>query len=285
LGIDPQIDELDRRVLNNDTIDPVLRKLAIVFDLAKWGILIKVLPWTVLFCIVKVGIHWLGWERWAFDSLTGALFSAAIFTIALMLSGTLADYRSSEGMPSQIVNSLESIQDIDRILRSTYPDCYAQSLQQILSDVGTKILDWLQSDGEFDEINLTLDRINPHLSMILNLPNGALFVNRIQVEQANIRSISRQMRGNRDTDFLLPAYVLMWLFLAGSILALLLIEVKDFSESLVISAFMCTAFLYLLLLICDLDNPFEYDGKSSVDVDLSGLIDLRDRLKIDPADG
>jgi hypothetical protein len=252
--------------------------------MAKWGILIKVLPWTGLFCIVKLGMHYLGWERWAFDSLTGSLFSAAIFTIALMLSGTLTDYRASEGMPSQIVNSLESIHALDRILLSSYPDCYAQSLQQVLSDVGTKILDWLQSDGEFEEINLTLDRLNPFIAKIITLPDSALFVNRIQSEQANIRSISRQMRGNRDTDFLVPAYILMWLFLGGSILALLLIKVEDFSESLVISAFMCTAFLYLLLLICDLDNPFEYDGKSSVDVDLSGLVDLRDRLKIDTAD-
>jgi hypothetical protein len=252
--------------------------------MAKWGILIKVLPWTGLFCIVKLGMHYWGWERWAFDSLTGALFSAAIFTIALMLTGTLTDYRASEGMPSQIVNSLESIHALDRILLSSYPDCYAQSLQQVLSDVGTKILDWLQSDGEFDEINLTLDRLNPFLIEMITLPDGALFVNRIQSEQANIRSISRQMRGNRDTDFLVPAYILMWLFLGGSILALLLIKVEDFSESLVISAFMCTAFLYLLLLIYDLDNPFEYDGKSSVDVDLSGLVDLRDRLKIDTTD-
>jgi hypothetical protein len=247
--------------------------------MAKWGILIKVLPWTGLFCIFKLGMHYLGWERWTFDSLTGALFSAAIFTIALMLSGTLADYRASEGMPSQIVNSIESIHDLDRILRSTYPDCYSLSLSQVLSEVGTTILDWLQSDGDFAEINLALDRLNPTLATIITLPNGALFVNRIQSEQSNIRSISRQMRGNRDTDFLLPAYILMWLFLSGSILALLLIKVEDFSESLVISAFMCTAFLYLLLLIRDLDNPFEYDGKSSVDVDLSGLVDLRDRLK------
>jgi hypothetical protein len=249
--------------------------------MAKWGILIKVLPWTGLFCIFKLGMHYLGWERWAFDSLTGALFSAAIFAIALMLSGTLTDYRASEGMPSQIINSIENIEDIDRIILSTYPECYSQSLQQVLSDISSKILDWLQSDGEFDEINMALDRINPTLTAILALPNGALFVNRIQSEQANIRSISRQMCGNRDTNFLLPAYVLMWLFLSGSILTLLLIKVEDFSESLVISAFMCTAFLYLLLLICDLDNPFEYDGKSSVDVDLSGLVDLRDRLKID----
>lgn len=250
-----------------------------MFDLVKWGILIKVLPWTLVFCLVKVGIHWMGWERWAFDSLTGALFSAAIFTIALMLTGTLTDYRASEGMPAQIINSLENIEDIDRILGSSYPDSYPQSLRQTLSEIGIKVVEWLQSNGEFSEINLALDRIDPILKQILTLPDGSIFVNRIQVEQANIRSISRQMRGNRDTDFLVPAYVLMWLFLGGLILALLLIKVDDFSESLIVSAFMCTAFLYLLLLIYDLDNPFEYDGKSSVDVDLSGLVDLCDRLK------
>ncbi len=250
-----------------------------MFDLAKWGILIKVLPWTLVFCLVKVGIHWMGWERWAFDSLTGALFSAAIFTIALMLTGTLTDYRASEGMPAQIINSLENIEDIDRILGSTYPDSYPQSLRQVLSEIGIKIVEWLQSNGDFAEINLALDRINPILNQMLTLPDGSTFVNRIQSEQLNIRSISRQMRANRDTDFLLPAYVLMWLFLGGSILALLLIKVDDFSESLIVSAFMCTAFLYLLLLIYDLDNPFEYNGKSSIDVDLSGLVDLCDRLK------
>jgi hypothetical protein len=256
-------------------------EVAIVFDMAKWGILIKVLPWTGLFCIVKLGMHWLGWERWAFDSLTGALFSAAIFTIALMLSGTLADYRASEGMPSQIVSSLESIQDIDLLLSSTYPDTDDRSLANIRLDIVTRILDWLQADGKFDEINLALDRLNPILVKILALPDGITFVSRIQSEQANIRSVTRQMCGNRDTKFLVPAYVLMWLFLSGAIFALLLIKVEDFSESLVISGFMCTAFLYLLSLIYDLDNPFEYNGKSSVDVDLSGLEKIRDNLKCD----
>ncbi len=250
-----------------------------MFDMAKWGILIKVLPWTGLFCIVKLAMHWLGWERWAFDSLTGALFSAAIFVIALMLSGTLADYRASEGMPSQIVNSLESIQDIDLLLSSSYPDSQDRSLSNIRLALATTILDWLQADGKFDDIYLTLDRINPILVKILALPDGITFVNRIQLEQANIRSVIRQMSGNRDTKFLVPAYVLMWLFLGGAIFALLLIKVEDFSESLVVSSFMCTAFLYLLLLIYDLDNPFEYHGKSSIDVDLSGLENIRDRLK------
>jgi hypothetical protein len=97
-----------------------------VFDLVRWGILAKVLPWTGLFCVVKLTMHWLDWEPWAFDALTGALFST---------------------------------------------------------------------------------------------------------EQAKIRSLSRQMRGNRDTDFLGAAYVLLWLFLGGSIFGFSLGEAPPTSES------------------------------------------------------
>jgi hypothetical protein len=79
-----------------------------VFDLVKLGILVKVLPWTGLFCVVKLAMHRLDWEPWAFDALTGALFSAATFVIALILSGTLSDYRACEGMPAQISNALET---------------------------------------------------------------------------------------------------------------------------------------------------------------------------------
>jgi hypothetical protein len=87
------------------------------------------------------------------------------------------------------------------------------------------------------------------------------------------------MRGNRDTDFLEAAYVLLWLFIGGSIFALLLIDAERFSENLTVSTFMFTLFVYLLFLIEDLDNPFEYDGKSSVDVALSALENVEIKLK------
>jgi hypothetical protein len=242
-----------------------------VFDLVKWGILIKVLPWTGLFWIAKLGMHWLQWEPWAFDALTGALFSAATFVIALILSGTLSDYRACEGMPSQIANSLESIYDLDRIMAISRPDYNPQPLQQALAQIGRSILDWLTANKEFTVVDESIDRLNPLLAEIFGLDGCAGFVTHIQTEQAKIRALARQMRGNRDTDFLGAAYVLLWLFLGGSIVALLLIGADRFSENLTVSTLMFTLFVYLLFLIEDLDNPFEYDGKSSVDVSLSPL--------------
>jgi len=66
--------------------------------------------------------------------------------------------------------------------------------------------------------------------------------------------------------------------LLGVVVALLLIGAERFSEGLVVSCFLFTSFTYLLLLIRDLDNPFQYDGSSSVDVDLSLLETTRSRL-------
>jgi hypothetical protein len=243
-----------------------------VFDLVKWGILLKVLPWVGVFCIIKSGMHWLHWEPWAFGALTGSLFSAMTFVIALILSGTLSDYRACEGMPSQIANALETIYDLDRILAIKYPDYQPQPLQQSLAQIGRSLLDWLTADKEFIIVDDAIDNLNPILAEILVMDsNNAGIVTYLQAEQAKIRMVSRQMRSNRDTDFLGAAYVLLWLFLGSSILALLLIGAERFSENLTVSTLLFTLFVYLLFLVEDLDNPFEYDGKSSVDVGLAPL--------------
>jgi hypothetical protein len=108
---------------------------------------------------------------------------------------------------------------------------------------------------------------------------GFSAVSHVQTELCKIRILLTRMQLSRSTDFLAPAYVLLQLFLLGSFVALLLIGADSFSENLVVSCFLFTSFIYLLLLIQDLDNPFQYDGSSSVDVDLSPLEEMRDRLQ------
>jgi hypothetical protein len=244
----------------------------------KWGILIKVIPATVAFVGAKSLVYYLGWEIWAFDALTAALFSAATFTIALVLSGTLADYRLSEAMPLQLAASLETIEDTNQTIATAYPDYPATEVRKALAQIGTAILDWLKHDGEFTKIEAEIDRLNPLLAPLATIVGGTVLVNRIQTEQAKLRSIAWQMQIVRDTDFLEPAYVLLWLFIAASTIALLLIGASEYSENAIVSTFIFTSFFYLLFLIRDLDNPFEYDGKSSVDVDLAVLERTCDRL-------
>jgi hypothetical protein len=244
----------------------------------KWRILLRVLPLTALFCSVKVGMHYLGLEPWAFDSLTGSLFGAATFVITLTLSGTLSDYGACARTPILIANAIASIRDSSELIAASYPEFDVQPIQASLDQIVAAILGWLKEGKAFNDVETAIAQLTPLLVPILSIENGVTFTSWIQTEQAQLRLLTQQMKGNRDTDFLEPAYVLLWLFLSGPIVALLLIRAERFSENLTVSAFLFTSFLYLLFLIRDLDNPFEYNGKSSVDVDLSVLEILGNQL-------
>jgi hypothetical protein len=246
----------------------------------KWRILWRLLPLTALFCAVKVGMHYLELEIWAFDSLTASLFGAATFVVALTLGGTLSDYGASKQMPMQIANAIASIQDSSELIAAGNPEFDAQPIRQNLARIITTILGWLKDDKPFAEIETAIADLNSLLVPLLAIDGGVAIANRIQGEQSRLRSLIQAIKSNRDTDFLEPAYVLLWVFLSGSIVALLLINAAQFSENLTVSAFLYTSFLYLLFLIRDLDNPFEYRGRSSVDVDLSVLEELGNQLKV-----
>jgi hypothetical protein len=245
---------------------------------SKWRILLYVLPLSGLFGIAKVGMHLGGWEPWAFDSLTGSLLGSATFVIALVLSGTLSDYSASKGMPSQIAEAIASVQDTNELLAAMSKDYDPMPLQQGLNHIISAILDWLIDNKPFTGVEDAIAKLNPLLVSILQIENGVGLINRIQDEQAKVRSLTQQMKNNQETNFVEPAYVLLWLFLSGSTVALLLIGAERFSETLAVSTMLFTSFFYLLLLIRDLDNPFDYNGTSSVDVDLSVLQQMRDRL-------
>jgi hypothetical protein len=240
------------------------------FNLMKWRLLLKVLPLTALFALVKVGMHYLGWEPWAFDSLTGALFGAATFVVAFVLSGTLGDYNASEDMTVQLVNAVETIQDTNLLSATVNPDYDPQPLTAGLAQILQVTVEWLSQGKPLESVEAALAQLNLQLVELQRVA-GFPAVNRVQGELAKMRIMITRMHLNRSTDFLGPAYALLEIFLVGAVIALLLIGADRFSENIVVSCFLFTSFSYLLLLIRDLDNPFQYDGKSCVDVDLSLL--------------
>jgi len=236
----------------------------------KWGILLSTLPLTALFCLAKFTFHRLGWEPWEFDSMTSTLLGAATFVIAFVLSGTLSDYRTSEDLPTQISNSIEAIEDSNRVLAFNHTEYDPQPVRAGLLKVLQTLKAWLESNTDINEVYAAIAQLNIPFSVIGEL-GGLAVLNRVQTEQARLRLSLTQMRLVRDTDFIAPAYAMLELFTVGSVVALLLIQATNFGESLVISGLIFTAFTYLVLLIRDLDNPFQYNKKSSADVELYAL--------------
>ena len=250
---------------------------------AKWRLFLKVLPLTALFALAKLAVHASGLEPWEFNSLTGSLFGAATFVIAFVLSGTLADYNACEELMLQLINAVEAIEDINRFLGRIKPHPSQAGLSRSLADLLEQIRQWLQNNGCFDQVQRQLDQLNTSIADRHQQSDDSV-CERALPELAKIRLVLTKMAASRNSDFLGPAYAMLEVFLAGSVMALLLIGSERFTENVVVSCFLFTSFTYLLLLIRDLDNPFQYDGSSAVDVDLAGLSACRDRLLAPAAD-
>ncbi len=172
-----------------------------MWAMASWRILFKVLPWTALFCAAKLGLHRGGLEPWAFDALTGSLFGAATFVVSLVLGGTLGDYRTSEGLPGQIANSLETIEDGNQLVALSHGKKYgAGSLRQHLGAVAAALEESLASGSGMDRVETAIDALNPAIAQIEQAA-GPGVANRIQMEQGKIRLWVAQIQGVRDTDF------------------------------------------------------------------------------------
>jgi len=143
---------------------------AVVFDLPppealpsaapNWRLFLKVLPFTALFAVTKVGVHTLGFEPWEFDSLTGSLFGASTFVLALALSGTLAAYSGSEYIVAQFMNAIESIEDINNYVARLQPSLEAARLTSCLGDLLGQLGQWLANRVGFELIDASLADLN-----------------------------------------------------------------------------------------------------------------------------
>jgi len=244
----------------------------------KWRVLLAVAPFTLLFGLLEVVFHQLGWELWKFDSLTGSLLGSASFILALVLGGTLGQYHASEEMVLELVNEAEAINDRLAVHGATAPDLDTARIRSALVAALEAIRRWLLKQAPWEAVQTALSQLNGSLAA-LEAAGRSDANNPSLANLAKMRLLLSRISSNRDHDFIAPAYALLELFLLGVVVALLLIGSDNFGENLVVSCFLFTSFLYLVFLIRDLDNPFEYDGSSSVDVDLAPLEQCEQRLR------
>jgi branched-subunit amino acid transport protein AzlD len=244
----------------------------------KWQIFVKVLPYTILFCLAKFLTHRMGWEIGTFDPQTNSVFGAITLVIAFVLAGTLSDFKTSEALPIEICSAIEGINDTNTLIAASTPDYNPQPLLESLIITLETIRQWLLQSGDtaivFDQITALNLKLVP-----LNLVTPPPLMSKVQAELAKLRFSVMRIRVIRDTDFVVSAYTLLQLYTVGAVVALILVGGEHFGRNLMLSVILVTGIFYLLLLIQDLDNPFQYDGASSVDVTLQDLDLTLDRLR------
>ena len=149
-----------------------------------------------------------------------------------------------------------------------------------LIEIGQSVRMWLLQDTGFDEVMAELRALNP-LFIVFAPKIQAGFTTRLKSEQATMRKLVIRMDTMRRTSYVSAGYLIAEVTALVIFVLLLITEIGEIAPTVLVVGVMSYLLFYVLALIRDLDNPFEYrDGKpSAADVHLDVLEHSEDRLR------
>jgi predicted membrane chloride channel (bestrophin family) len=248
--------------------------------LAGWDMLVKVLPWVLAAAVAKTIFSLLGLEPIDLNALVSGVVAANVFLLGFLLAGTLADFKESERLPGELAAALESIADECLCVRERGGDprvvdrCIAAA-----GAIAVTVRAWLEHRATVDQALDAVRALNPAYNAMQGVTE-ATFVNRLKVEQANVRRLIVRMDVIRATSFVTAGYVVADVSARLLVLTLLLTELDPLGEGVFFVAVISFLLLYMNRLIRDLDNPFEYKhgSQGAADVSLAALERAQRRL-------
>ena len=85
----------------------------------KWGIMLKAALITIILLVVRTIIDLNGLDTVPINPVVGAFISGAIFTIAIIFTGTFTDFKESEKAGGDLAASLKALYNDSRVLPLT----------------------------------------------------------------------------------------------------------------------------------------------------------------------
>jgi hypothetical protein len=246
--------------------------------MTKWGLLFKAFGITLSLLMVRLVFDYLNFDILAVTSLITAFIGGAIFTIAIIFAGTLTDYKESEKIPSEIATSIRSFYsdlDLVRVQDKTLVPRMQENTAALLRCINTNFRNNVWSMEEMDN---AVDTLNADIGRLVDLNVPPNFIIKLKTEMTNIDRISHRVKTIAETSFIPAAYAISELAAAGVIILLFFVKLDPFYEGLILFTVLSMLLIALLLLIRDMDNPFEVGKKTYADIDLFLLWDLEKKL-------
>lgn len=247
----------------------------------KWHIAFQILPWIIVVAIVKYFVNRYDYDTFELNALFTSLVAGTIFLIGFLISGVLSDYKESEKLPSEMAATIKNLfDDTYTIYRAKNSDT-AKKFLEYQRALMESITDWFYKK---EKTSVILGKISGMNEFFANLDKEGIQPNyliKMKNEQNGIRKILMRIDTIRDTDFIGSAYAIVEAMAILITFGLIMIRIEPFYASLFITILVNFLIFYMILLIKDLDNPFDYSGKGEkgTEVPLKPVRDLGAELK------
>jgi hypothetical protein len=237
----------------------------------KWHIFIKIIPLLI--------IHRLGYEIISLNALFTSIIAATTFLIGFLITGVISDYKESEKIPGEMAISLEALHDEASIIYTNKKADVAKEFLSYHKSFMESLIRWFYKKERTKAILGQVSRMNDYLARFEPLAQ-ATFINRMKQEQGNIRKQIGRIHAIRETNFVQTAYAILESITFFLILGLVFLKLEPFYEAMFFVLIVSFTVLYMIHLIKDLDNPFDYKefGETGSEISLKPIRDLMERL-------
>ena len=246
----------------------------------KWRLVLKLLPILFVFMCLKWVVHFCNLEFLTMNALFSSLIAGTIFLIGFLIAGVLSDYKESEKIPGEIAACLDTLSDDALSIHYKKKDERAKRWLENVLQTQKLIIDWLYQKISFQTLLDHIENYSEHYAKLEDLV-PVNYIVRLKHEQSSLRKMLIRIQVIRDTGFVSSAYAIVESLAVLISFGLLFIKIEPFYESLFFIGFVVFLVLYMLFLIRDLDNPFEYSeqGETPGEVALFPIHEVKDRLK------
>ncbi len=248
----------------------------------KWSIAFKIMPLLAVIALAKTLSHYMGWEVLELNALFTSLIAGTIFLIGFLISGVLSDYKESEKIPSELAASLKNLLDDTYTIYKGKGSETAKEFILYQKEVTNALLDWFYSKESSKGM---LNRISRMNEFFIKLDTEGIqpgYIIKMKNEQNNIRKIVLRVDTIRNTDFIGSAYAIVEAMAAFTAIGLIMIRIEPFYAGMFLTLLVTFLISYMIFLIIDLDNPFDYSakGESGTEIPLKPLKDFQSDIEI-----
>jgi len=243
----------------------------------KWSIAFKVMPLMVAIAALKLLSHKFGFEVMELNALFTSLVAGTIFLIGFLISGVLSDYKESEKIPSELSASMKALLDDAYTISKSKNSDTALKLIEFQKTFINSLMDWFYKK---ERTKTLLEKVSFMNEFFIEFDKEGIqpaYIVKMKNEQNNLRKLILRVDTIRDTNFIGSAYAIVEAmgFLTG--LGLIMIKIEPFYASLFFTLLVTFLISYMVFLIVDLDNPFDYSlkGESGTEIPLKPIHDLK----------
>lgn len=227
---------------------------------------------------LKLGVDYLDFDVISAGPVVTAFVAGVIFTIAIIYTGTLSDYKEGERIPGELAASIKALYKDSIIVGSSSNNPKTvRDMQSHIKDLLTIITsNFNRKVWKLKEVGAGMDKIDEDLYMLARDTNVAPpFIVKLRNELMDVDRISYRIDAIMETTFIPAAYIITQVAIGMVIIMLLFVAMDPYYVGVILFGTVSFLLISLLLLIKDMDNPFA----GTAHVDLSPLYKLEDYLK------